>query len=167
MWYPLAPAPWNYIISGSLLSKDSGTSCSVGTSGRHPKEMSNPSDYPRKSRSGSFHSQRISRRFLHLLGWVRRARYSHRGFENQRYLGTWLLISGAIGVVAGLGAVAFYFSIEFCTHLFLGRIVGYLPPSPLGEGSPAVVPLARPWLLPLVTAFGGLLSGIIVSMANC
>ena len=42
------------------------------------------------------------------------------------------------------------------------EIVGYLPPSPLGEGSVGILPMARPWLLPLVTALGGLLSGIIV-----
>lgn len=110
----------------------------------------------------TFSSRKHSRRFLRLLAWLRRARYSRRGFENQRYLGKWLLISGSIGIVAGLGAVAFYSAIELCTHIFLGRIVGYLPPSPLGEGAPVLVPMARPWILPLVTAFGGLLSGIIV-----
>ncbi len=110
-----------------------------------------------------FSSWEYPQTFLRLLAWLRRARYSRRGFENQRYLGKWLLISGSIGIVAGLGAVAFYSAIELCTHLFLGRIVGYLPPSPLGEGAPILVQMARPWLLPLVTAFGGLLSGIIVS----
>ncbi len=109
-----------------------------------------------------FSYRRSRRSLLRLLAWVRRARYSRKGFESQRYLGKWVLISGSIGVVAGLGAVAFYASIEACTHFFLGWIVGYLPPSPLGEGSPVLVPMARPWLLPLVTALGGLLSGIIV-----
>ncbi|HET7094524.1 MAG TPA: chloride channel protein, partial [Thermomicrobiales bacterium] len=33
---------------------------------------------------------------------------------------------------------------------------------PLGEGEPILRPMARPWLLPVVTALGGLLSGIIV-----
>lgn len=74
----------------------------------------------------------------------------------------WLCISTAIGVVAGLGAVAFTFAIEWVTQASLGRIVGYLPPSPLGEGNVGVLPIGRPWLLPLVTALGGLLSGIIV-----
>ncbi len=99
---------------------------------------------------------------LKILAWLRQVRYSKSGFESQRYLGKWLLISGSIGIVAGLGAVAFYSSIELCTRVFLGRIVGYLPPSPLGEGTPEVVPMMRPWLLPLVTAAGGLISGLIV-----
>ena len=59
------------------------------------------------------------------------------GFENRRYLMKWLCISTAIGVVAGLGAVAFTFAIEWVTQASLGRIVGYLPPSPLGEGNAA------------------------------
>ena len=109
-----------------------------------------------------FLARKHRRNFVRLLAWLRRARYSRMGFESQRYLGKWLLISGSIGIVAGLGAVAFYSSIELCTHFFLGRIVGYLPPSPLGEGAPTLVPMARPWLLPLVTTLGGLISGIIV-----
>jgi len=74
----------------------------------------------------------------------------------------WLCLSTAIGIVAGVGAIAFTFAIEWVTHASLGRIVGYLPPSPVGEGNVGVLPMGRPWLLPLVTAFGGLLSGIIV-----
>ena len=30
------------------------------------------------------------------------------GFESSRYLGKWLLLGTAIGIVAGLGAVVFY-----------------------------------------------------------
>ncbi len=126
------------------------------------KEMRDESDNSTMTDEECSSKQKPSRGLPALVSWIRRARYSRRGFENQRYLGKWLLISGSIGVVAGLGAVAFYSSIDLCTHLFLGRIVGYLPPSPLGEGAPTVAPMARPWLLPLVTALGGLLSGIIV-----
>ncbi len=67
-----------------------------------------------------------------------------------------------IGIVAGLGSVVFFSAIDWCTKLFLGRIVGYIPPGPIGEGSPVISPMAHPWLLPLITALGGLLSGIIV-----
>lgn len=94
--------------------------------------------------------------------WLRRMRSVSAGFEGQRYLARWLLLSTAIGIVAGLGSVVFFSAIEFCTELFLGRIVGYIPPGPIGEGSPVITPMARPWLLPLVTAVGGLISGIIV-----
>lgn len=94
--------------------------------------------------------------------WLRRARAVGSGFEGQRYLAKWLFLSTAIGIVAGLGSVVFFSAIEWCTKLFLGRIVGYMPPGPIGEGSPVISPMARPWLLPLVTALGGLVSGIIV-----
>jgi chloride channel protein, CIC family len=84
------------------------------------------------------------------------------GFENHRYLTKWLGISSAIGVVAGLGAIAFMWAIDWVTQLSLGNVVGYLPPSPIGEGNRGLMQIARPWLLPLVTGCGGLLSGIIV-----
>ena len=100
--------------------------------------------------------------FLRRLLHFRRPMHS---FESPRYLVKWLLLSSLIGIVAGLGAIAFFASIHLMTDLLLGRLVGYLPPSPAGEGPTAVMPLwgaARPWLLPLVTAAGGLISGIIV-----
>ena len=56
-------------------------------------------------------------------------------------------------------------AIHFATGTFLGRLVGYLPPDPAGEGKSQVMPLwtaARPWLLPIITTAGGLLAGIIV-----
>ncbi len=84
------------------------------------------------------------------------------GYESTRFLGKWILIGSLIGVVAGLGAAAFSWAIEWSTHLFLGDLVGYLPPMPIGEGSPVRGAMERPWLLPVVTAFGGLVSGIIV-----
>lgn len=85
------------------------------------------------------------------------------GFESTRYLGKWLLIGGLIGIVAGLGAVALIHGIQLATELFLGRMVGYTPPKPIGEGNFLVdESIARPWLLPFVTGLGGLLSGILV-----
>ncbi len=92
------------------------------------------------------------RRFMHNL-------------ESPRYLLKWLFISTLIGVVAGLGAIAFYVAIHFATTVLLGGIVGYQPPNPAGEGSTVVMSFwssARPWLLPFVTTLGGLVAGIIV-----
>ena len=94
--------------------------------------------------------------------WIDRVRTAGSGFEGQRYLVKWLFLSSAIGIVAGLGSVVFFYAIEWFTRLFLGGIVGYMPPSPVGEGSPLVVPMTRAWLLPAVTALGGLISGLIV-----
>ena len=101
----------------------------------------------------------LSNRFL---VWLHRVRSLSPGFESQRYLAKWLFLSTSIGIVAGLGSVVFYTAIEWCTELFLGKIVGYMPPSPVGEGSAALVGMARPWLLPIVTTLGGLISGLIV-----
>ncbi len=84
------------------------------------------------------------------------------GFESQRYLAKWMILGTLIGLVAGLGAVVFARAIDLCTELFLGRIVGYIPPSALGEGGHPVTDMARPWLLPLSLALGGLISGFIV-----
>ncbi len=100
----------------------------------------------------------LIQRLFHL----RRAKAS---FENPRYLLKWLFISTSIGLVAGFGALAFFLAIQFSTTFFLGRLVGYLPPEPAGEGSMKVMSLwaaARPWLLPIITTLGGLASGIIV-----
>lgn len=94
--------------------------------------------------------------------WFRKAIPTGSGFESTRNLTKWLLLSTAIGIVAGLGAIAFYLAIKLATEGFLGRIVGYLPPAPVGEGASRVGSMARPWLLPLVTALGGLIAGIIV-----
>src|SRR5579863_2292229 len=84
-------------------------------------------------------------------------RHPAHSFESPRYLVKWLFLSSLIGIVAGLGAIAFFVSIQMATDLLLGRLVGYLPPSPAGEGHTAIMPLwaaARPWLLPLITAAG-------------
>src|SRR5437764_13949203 len=100
--------------------------------------------------------------FLRRLFLIRRTK---RSFESPRYLLKWLLISTLIGLVAGIGAIAFYAAIHFASGFFLGQLIGYLPPDPAGEGKTIVMPFwsaARPWLLPIVTTAGGLLAGIIV-----
>ncbi len=99
------------------------------------------------------------------LGWLRwpgGPLLTGTGFESTRYLTKWLLLGTLIGLVAGVGAIAFSTAIGLATQLCLGRLVGYLPPAPVGEGTPALIPIARPWLLPLVVALGGLISGLIV-----
>lgn len=84
------------------------------------------------------------------------------GFETQRYLIKWLALSSLIGIVAGVSAIAFTYAIDFVTHIALGRGAGYLPPSPAGEGANGLTPILRKWALPIITAAGGLISGIIV-----
>ncbi len=86
-------------------------------------------------------------------GWTRRA----------SYLQKWLVLGTAIGVTAGLGAVVFFVMLTQSTHLLLGVIGGYTPPAAVGDGGAAgSSDFIRPWAIPLVVGFGGLLCGYIV-----
>jgi CIC family chloride channel protein len=78
------------------------------------------------------------------------------------YFRKWLIIAVLIGIVAGLGSIAFYAAIAWSTKLFLGLGAGYKPPLPAGEGPTLVTAITRRWFIPLVTTVGGLLCGIIV-----
>ena len=84
------------------------------------------------------------------------SRYSRAYFQR------WLLIGAMIGVVAGMGAIVFSAAIAFMTHVLLGGIAGFTPPSPAGEGKTVITPIARRWLIPVVTTLGGLITGLIV-----
>jgi chloride channel protein, CIC family len=79
------------------------------------------------------------------------------------YLRKWLVLGAVIGVVAGLGAIAFIFALEGASKLLLETIGGYKPPLPFGEGNRlAAGSFSRPWAIPLVVGFGGLISGVLV-----
>lgn len=82
-----------------------------------------------------------------------------------RYLRKWVVVAIATGIVAGLGALVLIQGIDFFTKLFLVGIVGYAPPLPGGESQNHLITIiiARPWLIPVSTGLGGLLSGILVA----
>lgn len=83
-----------------------------------------------------------------LIPFLRRLFHLHRvgpSFESPRYLLKWLFISTSIGLVAGVGALVFFEAIRFSTELFLGKLVGYLPPNPADEGTMGVMPF---WCFP-------------------
>jgi CIC family chloride channel protein len=82
--------------------------------------------------------------------------------RNAPYLRKWVVLGALIGVIGGLGAIVFSAALDFATRAFLGQVAGYLPPSPMGEGGLPVTDAARPWLIPLVVAAGGLIAGFIV-----
>jgi CIC family chloride channel protein len=48
----------------------------------------------------------------------------------RNYLAKWATIGLFIGIVAGVGATAFYFLIQFETNSMLGGITGFFPPTP-------------------------------------
>lgn len=75
----------------------------------------------------------------------------------------WILLATTIGAVAGLGAVVFYEALSVATTIFLTRFAHYQVPLPNGEGN--LVGSRRflePYLIPIATTVGGLLSGILV-----
>src|SRR6516162_8902009 len=78
--------------------------------------------------------------------------------------GKWLLLSSMIGIVAGLGAIAFQAASQSVLHFTLANIAGYAPPEPAGEHSLYQRQERRisPWLIVAVMATGGLVSGVIV-----
>jgi CIC family chloride channel protein len=100
-------------------------------------------------------------------GW-RRQRQKRDALQEQfsrytrAYFQRWLFIGAVIGVASGLIMALFYGAIDLATHLLLGLIAGSVPPRAAGEGATVLTPIARPWLLPLVTGLGGLIVGLIV-----
>ena len=80
----------------------------------------------------------------------------------QNYLAKWAVVGILIGIVAGVGATAFYYGIQLVTNLLLGGITGFYPPNPAGE-TPQPASVHPDYLLiPLVTVVGGLIAGVII-----
>ncbi|MEE9121131.1 MAG: chloride channel protein [Syntrophobacteria bacterium] len=76
----------------------------------------------------------------------------------------WMFYSLLIGLVAGLGAAAFLFSLEWLKYFVLDYLAGYPMSSPAGEHLVHSVPHGTPraWILLLAPAVGGLFSGLLV-----
>ncbi len=86
-----------------------------------------------------------------------------RRLRSTTYLRKWLVLGVALGVIAGLGAVAFYSALVLADHFFLGFLAGFQVPTPAGEGFRAGSSgFVRPWVVPLVVGLGGLISGVLV-----
>ena len=74
-----------------------------------------------------------------------------------------IFYSGIVGVVAGLGAAAFYWALEMLQSFALGQVVGYYPPS--AGADPQQHALQFPmhwWAVLLVPTIGGLFCGFLV-----
>ena len=74
------------------------------------------------------------------------------------------MLSFAVGVAAGLGAIVFNLALAAGERLLLDGMAGYRQPRAAGEHSYLDHGAAefRVWLLPAVAALGGLLSGVLV-----
>jgi CIC family chloride channel protein len=76
-----------------------------------------------------------------------------------------LLLSMVVGIVAGLGATVFFYLMAWGDYLFMAVPTGYVPPLAAGEH---FVVVANPhygvlrWLILILPAVGGLVSGLIV-----
>ncbi|OBI11730.1 chloride channel protein [Mycobacterium sp. E2327] len=80
------------------------------------------------------------------------------------YVQKWLLLGVTIGVIAGLGAVVFYFALKYTAEFLLGYLAGYHIPTPVGEGGAhGSTGFSRAWAIPLVTTGGALLSALVVA----
>jgi chloride channel protein, CIC family len=84
------------------------------------------------------------------------------GVVDVSYLRKWLVIAILIGIIAGIGSILFYLAIDWASRLLLGQGAGYIPPSPGGEGLTVFTPITRRWMIPVISALGGLISGFIV-----
>ena len=90
----------------------------------------------------------------------------HRFFQTfeLRTTGKWLMLSAFVGIVAGLGAIAFQLLGQVVQHYSLVEFAGYRPPEAVGEhaffshGSL----IFSPWMIVVVMACGGLVSGWLV-----
>jgi H+/Cl- antiporter ClcA/CBS domain-containing protein len=85
-----------------------------------------------------------------------------RRIRSAAYLRKWVVLGALIGIIAGLGAAAFFWALEQASHLFLGTLAGFQPATPVGEGAGPIGDATRPWAIPIVVGLGGLISGIIV-----
>lgn len=103
-----------------------------------------------------YYSQIVS-----IIGTLRSAKWN----LDFTYFRKWILIGFLVGIVAGLGAIGLFLSVEFFTGLLLQLGTGYSPPLPGGfQGSYSYdLLIERPWLFPLIAGFGGLLVGLITT----
>ncbi len=90
-----------------------------------------------------------------------------RALGGATYLQKWIILGVLIGVVAGLGAIVFYWLLSRATGLLLVDLGGYTPPKPVGEGGGAAGGIgfsdfSRPWAIPLVVGGGALASALLV-----
>ena len=79
-------------------------------------------------------------------------------------VGRLFISSILVGIVAGIGSILFFTLLNWMSHFCLHIACNYIPPEPAGELSGFEVneSAIRWWLIWLVPAIGGLISGIIV-----
>ncbi|MBU1172570.1 MAG: chloride channel protein [Proteobacteria bacterium] len=78
--------------------------------------------------------------------------------------GKWMSYFVLIGLIAGLGSVLFHYLCDLGMHYFLDLLAGFRPDSPAGEHRlfPATQTPFNKWMLLVLPALGGILSGFLV-----
>lgn len=83
---------------------------------------------------------------------------------NLPVVGRWFVLGTIVGLVAGVGAIIFFTLLQACSFVFMDYIVGLRVEETAGE--PALFGHAttefKRWMLLIVPAFGGLISGFLV-----
>lgn len=83
--------------------------------------------------------------------------------ERTRYLRRWTLLGIVIGAVSAAGALFLIAAVKLVSAWTLGALAGFTPPEAGGEAAGGYVfHVARPWAIPLITAGGGLVGGLLV-----
>lgn len=98
---------------------------------------------------------------------LRKILHPGSGF-NVPLAGKWALKFIVVGLIAGLGSIAFHYLCQLGIHFFLDLMAGYRPPQPMGEHRllpPSNTEFNR-WILLLLPAVGGIVSGWLVYTAG-
>ena len=96
----------------------------------------------------------------HDLAWLRDAFYRLTALWSTPQVGRVAICSPLVGVIAGLGAVGFLLSLQFMYSVVLGGLLHFQMP-PTSEDKPHAITYPKPWwLVILVPAVGGLISGV-------
>ncbi|MCP4113364.1 MAG: chloride channel protein, partial [Desulfobacteraceae bacterium] len=80
------------------------------------------------------------------------------------HAGKWSFYFILIGIIAGLGSIVFHYLCQLGVHFFMDMMAGYRPPPPAGEHH-LLPPTDTPyngWILLILPALGGILSGWLV-----
>jgi H+/Cl- antiporter ClcA len=105
--------------------------------------------------------------FMNLFKWNPNRLGAGNGMpvrDGLSHIGRWTFYYVSMGVLAGLGAVVFYYLCQLGMRIFLDFLAGYRPPSSAGEYAlfvPGSGEFSR-WVLLVLPACGGLLSGWLV-----
>ena len=85
-------------------------------------------------------------------------------YLKEHTISRWMFYSLLIGIISGLGAAFFFFSLEWLKYFCLDYLAGYPMESPVGEQLVKNMPhgTLKLWLLFLAPAIGGLISGLLV-----